>query len=627
MRHTRLSTLTSAALLLELLLFHIFFVCKCGAITRVRDEEHLRAGPNPRSWWAGLEDLGPRRTGSRAAAEKKPSSSLQLLSLIGKQYEKAWVRMPDVRGELRKGGERGRGVLRRVQVEDERKEQTEERREEVEVRRRRMLRDNLSFAPRHRRRQAADKCWSRTERKLYHRANKRQSSTAFVERVREYTEMHARCTNPVKDWNAFYLNHSAGLEGRTDLSDCYYLLWMPPTYAGLGNRLLSLVSTFVYALLTNRAILLGPSTAVAQLLCNPFHESSWFISSSGFRTMYFNILKWQPKVGAFADRVEQGTKWDKKAAYADLRFRYTEQDWRFFCEDEQRRVKEAKFVGLHTDEYTVPGYYLVPTFESALKKLFPDGLVFMHTGRYLLHPVNFLWSRITRTHHAYLARHQRLVGIQVRTFYRKDGDTDERVVRCAVNVSRYLPHLMPTSTWISLLTHPDNRMAAMLRNPFPRSIAVFVTSLSHHHFEALRSSYADNEALDGSIVAVHSEGHEGAEAVGQLAQYERAILEMWLLSFSDQLIVSDLSSFGYIPSALSGLKPFSMNIGFRPGLINWYSNNRPVCAPASSEPCFITPPAYLQCGGASERQDILKMSEQLRQCSNVGLGLEVIPHL
>lgn len=51
---------------------------------------------------------------------------------------------------------------------------------------------------------------------------------------------------------------------------CRYILWSPME-AGLGNHMLSLVSTFLYALLTSRVLLIEPSPAsISHLFCDPF---------------------------------------------------------------------------------------------------------------------------------------------------------------------------------------------------------------------------------------------------------------------------------------------------------------------------------------------------------------------
>jgi len=50
---------------------------------------------------------------------------------------------------------------------------------------------------------------------------------------------------------------------------------------------------------------------------------------------------------------------------------------------------------------------------SAQLRLVPDGRVFTHLSRFLLHPTNRLWLHITRLYDTYLAHHTHLLGIQV----------------------------------------------------------------------------------------------------------------------------------------------------------------------------------------------------------------------
>ncbi|CAI5512482.1 unnamed protein product [Closterium sp. Naga37s-1] len=513
-----------------------------------------------------------------------------------------------------------------------------------------------------------------------------------------------------------------------------------PPSSGLGNNLMSLISAMTYSLLTNRAIILAPGTDVASFLCNPFDDSNWAIPARHYKHVYLMFQK-QPRVMEFARMAANGTQWSKKAAFADLRFSYGEEDWKFFCPGVQAAIEEARFVAFYTDEYTVPGFYLLPSLQEVplkatnfllphhyvclapstcvaalttirgrrpwgpsslscthlvvliampflslphscltlclsllpshftnppfsphpplpphtllhsppcgspaslwcprtplairfllaplqarLHKWFPDGRVFLHMARATLQPANYLWQRITRVFHAHLKHHNRRVGIQVRTFYRRDTDTNPRILECAVNVSGYLPRLFSSDQWDALTANPDSRMQAILRNPYPRSVGVLLTSLSQHHMDYLHEAFSTHETVDGTVVALHSEGHEGLERA-KLRQHEKAFLEMWLLSFSDQLLVSDMSSFGYIASGLSGLNPYSLNIGFRTAEnLNWYINRRPVCARSSSEPCFLTPPEFLKCDGSDVKKEPLELSTRIRKCLNINRGIEV----
>lgn len=65
--------------------------------------------------------------------------------------------------------------------------------------------------------------------------------------------------------------------GPSSLSGCQYLYWTNPVWAGVGNQLQSLVATFVYALLTDRVIIIPSNSTAADYLCNPFRLSHWAI--------------------------------------------------------------------------------------------------------------------------------------------------------------------------------------------------------------------------------------------------------------------------------------------------------------------------------------------------------------
>ncbi|KAF3641001.1 Galactoside 2-alpha-L-fucosyltransferase [Capsicum annuum] len=57
--------------------------------------------------------------------------------------------------------------------------------------------------------------------------------------------------------------------------DCNYLVWI--SYSGLGNRILTLASAFLYAVLTNRVLLIDPGVNMPDLFCEPFPEVSWLL--------------------------------------------------------------------------------------------------------------------------------------------------------------------------------------------------------------------------------------------------------------------------------------------------------------------------------------------------------------
>eukprot|EP00475_Leptophrys_vorax_P039297 TRINITY_DN7076_c0_g2_i2.p1 TRINITY_DN7076_c0_g2~~TRINITY_DN7076_c0_g2_i2.p1 ORF type:complete len:148 (+),score=0.91 TRINITY_DN7076_c0_g2_i2:367-810(+) len=70
-------------------------------------------------------------------------------------------------------------------------------------------------------------------------------------------------------------------------------------------------------------------------------------------------------------------------------------------------------------------------------------------------------------------------------------------------------------------------------------------------------------------------------------QFSYAVIEIWLLSFSDNLLITDHSTFGWTAAALAGIRPYTMDIGVFNNLhLNWkwHRKLRPVCFRTIPEP-------------------------------------------
>ncbi|CAI5532685.1 unnamed protein product [Closterium sp. Naga37s-1] len=330
--------------------------------------------------------------------------------------------------------------------------------------------------------------------------------------------------------------------------------------ASLGNQLLSLVSSFTYALLTNRTLLINPECFPARLLCNPFPYSSWAppaLNRGSFNHMRLRAEKRRVGYNAFQEpgAPTTNTTDDTDAAdalFSNLNYSVNDTDLVFFCSHEQERIAAVRFLALLTEEYVLPGLYLVPEFDAELELLFPDRLPLMHVGRYLLHPANYLWEEITRAFRAYLAPYQHRVGIQIRDFTTassNEGEALARVLHCAVNISHGLPPALSHDQWRLLAS---NQSAANSSDMEPiqkaagvgtvRSVGVLVASLKRSYVDALHEAYVEGLPLEGYNVAVTSLSHEGEQKTGDLLQLERALKEMWLLSMCN--LLSDSSTLG-----------------------------------------------------------------------------------
>ncbi|CAI5472754.1 unnamed protein product [Closterium sp. Yama58-4] len=475
-------------------------------------------------------------------------------------------------------------------------------------------------------------------------------SDALFDRIQRYTKTHAACTAAVADWPAFFNDPAQGLSKSASadaVADCKYLLWQEPTFNGLGNQLLSLVSAFVYALLTDRTLLISPAAFNARLLCNPFPHSSWrppSLSSQDFDLMAavarnHMVGRMEMDDGARGGDEEQR---HPNAAFSDLSCRANVSDLEFYCSKVQRQISAIRFLGLDTEEYIVPALYFVPEFDAELERLFPDRLPLMHVGRYLLHPANYLWEEITRAFRAYLAPYQHRVGIQIRDFTTDTMDEPQviqRTMQCALNISKGLPPLMEHARWKSIMNEevaPTALEQQWLDRPrdkayegssssssSPRSIGVLVASLKRSYQDAIRDAYVEGVPLGGHDVAVNSLSHESGQTYGEERQLELALKEMWLLSMCDLLMVSDSSTFGYMAAGLAGVSPFSLNIVRRMGA-DWDVNGRPECEVTTPEPCYLSMleahQRQIQCPGEPPKSPV-EMSPKVKYCPNYRIGI------
>lgn len=307
-----------------------------------------------------------------------------------------------------------------------------------------------------------------------------------------------------------------------------------------------------------------------------------------------------------------------RAAFMWLSWDWTLEDVAFFCPNGQKSIERVPWIVYHSEQYSVPGFFQMSKFQPQLKALFPDRIIFTHIARYLLHPKNVIWERITKLYTHYLGDVNRRVGIQVRTFTSGDEYAHERILECAVNISKVLPKPFPPSHWIQLgeKRYESELLSSHSKNA--HSISVFVTSLQAHHSEYLKNVYYGNFSQNGSLISFHSGSHEGRE-VHDVERDREALVEMWLLSFCDDLLTSEYSTFGYFAAGLAGIRPYLMNNAHASFLPTYLENGRPMCTKIDTiEPCYHFPPYFTKCA--------LKNPQYVQMCVDSKFGKQVLPY-
>ncbi|KAF8772683.1 hypothetical protein HU200_005650 [Digitaria exilis] len=440
-------------------------------------------------------------------------------------------------------------------------------------------------------------------------------SPYLVEKLRQYEANHRRCGPGTANYREAMAQLMSGRNA--DHAECEYVVWVP--LQGLGNRMLSVVSTFLYALLTGRVLLVHEPPEMQGLFCEPFPGTSWVLPPDFPYTDGFSAHTKESYVNMLANNIVRHDDGDGGGDVSSLPayvyFHLEQISLRLqnhtFCEEDHRVLDRFNWMVLRSDSYFAVALFLVPMYRGELEQMFPaKGSVFHHLGRYLLHPGNRAWGIMERFYDGYLAGADERVGIQVRvmpfipiTF----ESMYEQITRC-VWEHELLPQVTDTSGPGAM---PSNGGRSKVK-------AVLVVSLKPEYYDKLHSVYYMNATATGEIVTVFQPSHDQDQHTEALAHNERALAEIFLLSYSDRLVTTGFSTFGYVAHSLAGLRPWLLTLPDRDTM-------RPAevaCVrPASVEPCLHSAPP-LVCR-ASQDTDPVAHVPFLRHCEDVDIGLKL----
>ncbi|CAM0948252.1 unnamed protein product [Alopecurus aequalis] len=457
-------------------------------------------------------------------------------------------------------------------------------------------------------------CLSRYRASLYRRPSLHNLSSHLVSRLRRYESLHRLCGpgTPAYSRAIAHLRESMDASSNSTSSDeCRYIVWTPEE--GLGNRIISTVSTFLYALLTDRVLLVHhPRDDLNDVFCEPFPASftTWVLPEKHFpirNIQRFNV-RTPESLGNTLGRGEASRDPPPPWLYIHLQTtNYTANDRRFFCDDGQDAARGVGWLVLRSNNYFAPGLFLVPRFQRELARLFPRrDTVFHHLGRYLFHPSNTVWAMVMRYHSSYLAPAEEQVGVQVRDFWFVPVSTDDRysqVISCAHRGS--------------ILPAVDNNATALPSSDHQKRKAVLVVSLRGEYYEKLNSLYYEHGAVGGAAVSVFQPTHLAVQHTEERRHNQKAFAEVVLLSFSDVLITSAQSTFGYVSHGLAGLRPWVLMMPVRRKVPD------PPCRLSPTiEPCFIEAPHY-NCRTRA-RGDSGRAVRHVRQCQDAPHGVQLV---
>lgn len=410
-----------------------------------------------------------------------------------------------------------------------------------------------------------------------------------------------------------------GSNSKAELGDCQFVIWI--ANSGLGNRMITITSAFVYALLTDRVLLLDHSgTDVTGLYCEPFPGTSWLLPEN-YDYNWINEMTWENKHKLGLYLQENGTAnvtipnpIPNNYIFINLMHDYDDFDKRFFCHRIQKQLRSVPLLYWRSNNYAVPGLHFDHAFHRELDLMFPErGTLFHHMIRYLFRPSNVMWGPILRFRQPYLKGAHRQVGLQLRIL---ESNVTASVVADQLLACVLEKNLLPKRT--------PTALEDTLQNSRQGTTAVVVASLDQVYYDKLRNYYLDLPVEGDDYIAVHSPSKEEYQQYG-FDHDKKAWADIYLLSLSDDLVTSPWSTFGYVAHGLAGQTPWLLTKtpSAETALETFQAQghcNRGV----SLEPCFHAPPE-LDCEGHGVGLDPKTILPFIKPCEDVVGGVKIMP--
>ncbi|ESQ35410.1 hypothetical protein EUTSA_v10009405mg [Eutrema salsugineum] len=451
-----------------------------------------------------------------------------------------------------------------------------------------------------------ESCLSRYHQSSLRKSSPYKPSDYLVSKLRSYEMLHKRCgpgTDAYKRATE-QLGHNHVIRSSGN-DECRYVVWTP--MFGLGNRILSLVSDFLYALLTDRVMLVDQRNDISDLFCEPFPGISWLLPLDFPLTDQIDSFNREHShcYGNMLKNHAINSTTIPSHLYLDIFHTSKEHDNMFFCEKDQAFIKRVPWLVVKSNLYYVPSLWLIPSFQTKLIKLFPQkDTVFHHLSRYLLHPTNQIWGMVTRSYNAYLSRADERLGIQVRVFSTPAGyfqHVMDQILSCTER-EKLLP---------AVAIEEESQVSNT--STIPKLKAVMVTSLHPEYSDHLKNMFWERPSSTGEIIEVYQPSGERVQQTDKKLHDQKALAEMYLLSLTDKLVTSTRSTFGYVAQGIGGIKPWIL---YEPR--HRKAPDPPCVRAMSMEPCSLKPPLS-RCQAKT-----IKITHFIRYCEDRITGIKLV---
>ncbi len=310
---------------------------------------------------------------------------------------------------------------------------------------------------------------------------------------------------------------------------------------GLGNQLETLVSSFVLAILTERIFLVDGATVHHLLQPPEGMRWHWELLFNGLGERFIHSRSLMVNL-----------QWQNPLEFPPL-----------LCNDLSKYYKE-QFVFLFSDQYYLPALSHNPHYAQFFRDWFPPVDVFGPLARFLIRPRAPVAAEIVRFHKQLTSNKssssRRVIGIQLRTATMKGFDAEfcawdswamadypAAYFKCAL-----LMDTLSQSSVDHVASAEDLQAAAAMTSiggigagePGERA-AVFFLATDNIGVRPLAKAALGHR--------VHYFEQEVTRKIN--VGHATALIDMFLLALSDDIITTSMSTFGYVAAGLASLPP------------------------------------------------------------------------
>ena len=217
---------------------------------------------------------------------------------------------------------------------------------------------------------SGEHCLHRDEQRF--RQNPLIHNTELKNALLRYNEIHKQCYQYIEEEVLAPINDKNTLNEMK----CKYII-LNVDISGLGNRLMTVLTYFLMALLTDRVLLiLSEEYNWNEIFCEPFHNSSWIFPTSKITPeTYHKIIKESSNFKSIYNPID-------RYQHANLT-------------DTRHHIGLAHIWNIHHGEqYWLPLLFNNPYYTDILYRWFPDRRPAHVLTNYLLHPQNDVWLDI-----------------------------------------------------------------------------------------------------------------------------------------------------------------------------------------------------------------------------------------